>query len=117
MAIQVNIPKYTSRDFPIMVITMLPMAVLTNYFLFGSRYFKEAGVFGWATLVTFLLLCMAFIFYGLIAISLRNRFPHDHDLFKRLTITITIFIVMTGVYLSMLCRGYDLFHFLGYEYN
>jgi sensor histidine kinase YesM len=117
MAIGVNIPKYTSKDIPIMVVTMFPMTVLTNYFLFGSRYFTEGSVFAWSTLVTFILLCFAFLNYGFVAISLRNRFPRDHELFKRLTICITIFILMTGVYLSIVCRGYDLFHFLGYEYN
>ncbi len=117
MTIPVNIPRYTNKDLPIMVITMLPMAVLTNYFLFGDRYFTEWKVFAWATLVTFILLCFAFFIYGLVAISLRNRFPNDHELFKRLTICITIFILMTGVYLSVVCRAYDLFHFLGYEYN
>jgi two-component system, LytTR family, sensor kinase len=117
MAIDVNIPKYTSKDFPIMVATMLPMTVLTNFFLFGSRYFKEANVFAWATLVTFFLLCAAYFVYGLIAVSLRNRFPHDHEVFKRLTIAITIFVLITGVYLSIVCRGYDLFHFMDYKYN
>ncbi len=117
MVIGLNIPKYTSKDFPIMVGTMLPMAALTNYFLFGQRYFNELNVFVWATLVTFILLCFAFLIYGFVAISLRNRFPHEHELFKRLTICITIFILMTGVYISVVCRAYDLFHFLGFEYS
>ena len=115
MVIGLNIPKYTSKDFPIMVGTMLPMAALTNYFLFGQRYFNELNVFVWATLVTFILLCFAFLIYGFVAISLRNRFPHEHELFKRLTICITIFILMTGVYISVVCRAYDHFHFLVFE--
>ena len=117
MPMNISIPKYTSKDFPIMVATMLPMTLLMNYFLFGKRYFNEAGVFCWATLVTFILLCFAFFAYGLVAISLRNRFPHDQETFKRFVISITLFIIMTGVYLSILCRGYDLFNFVGFEYN
>ena len=117
MAIDVNIPRYTSKDFPIMVATMLPMSVLTNYFLFGKRYFIESDVLTWASLVTFILICIAYIFHGLVAISLRNRLPREQDLFKRLAIAITIFILMTGVYLSMVCRAYDLFQFMGYQYN
>jgi len=117
MASNVNIPNYSGKDFTIMVATMLPMTLLMNYFLFGKRYFHEAGVFGGATLVTFILLCFAFIIYGLVAISLRNRFPSDHDSFKRLTLCIIIFIILTGVYLSIVCRGYELFHFLGYVYD
>src|SRR5215213_8662654 len=117
MAFHVDIPKYSNKDIPIMVGTMFPMTLLMNYFLFGSRYFKEVSVFIWATLVTFLLLCIAFSIYGFVAISLRRRFPGDHELFKRLAICITIFIIMTGVYLSIVCRGYDLFNFMGYEYD
>jgi len=117
MPMNITVPKYTSKDFPIMVASMLPMTLVMNYFLFGSRYFTDLSVFLKATLVTFLILCFAFFMYGLVAISLRNRFPGDDELFKRLTICITIFVLMTGVYLSIVCRGYDLFHFAGYEYN
>lgn len=117
MAIKVNIPRYTSKDFPIMVATMLPGAVLMNYFLYGTRYFSELNVFVLTTIVSFLALCLAYLFYGLVAISLRNRFPGDDEVFKRLTITITIFVLITGVYLSVVCRAYDLFDFMGYEYN
>ena len=117
MDINVNIPKYTGKDFPIMVMTMLPMTLLMNYFLFGKTYFSDLSVFNWATLVTFLILCFAYFLYGLVAASLRARFPNDEESFKRLSICITIFIIMTGVYLSVVSRGYDLFHFMGYEYN
>ena len=117
MTVLDNIPKYTSKDFPIIVASMLPMTLLMNYFLFGSRYFYEIKVLGWATVVTFAVLCLAYFFYGLVAISLRARLPHDHELSKRLIITISIFVLMTGVYLSLVTRGYDLFHFLGYQYS
>jgi hypothetical protein len=117
MSINVTIPKYTSKDFTIMVATMLPMTVVMNFLLYGDRYFREFPVFVWTSLVTFLILCAAFTLYGQVAISLRNRFPGDHEVFKRLAISITIFILMTGVYLSIVCRGYDLVNFMGYEYN
>ena len=117
MTVNVNIPNYTGKDFPIMVLTMLPMTLLMNYFLFGNSYFTKIEVFLAATIVTFILLCVAFIIYGLIAISLRNRFPSDKDLVKRLGICIGIFIILTGVYLSIVCRGYDLLQFMGYEYD
>src|SRR5829696_4659599 len=44
MAFHVDIPKYSNKDIPIMVGTMFPMTLLMNYFLFGSRYFKEVSV-------------------------------------------------------------------------
>ncbi|HJW16960.1 MAG TPA: histidine kinase, partial [Flavisolibacter sp.] len=105
------------KELPIMVITMFPMALLMNYFLFGSIYFEKLNVFSWATLVTFVALCFAFFIYGQIAVSLRNRFPHEHEVYRRIFITITIFVLLTGVYLSILCRAYDIFHFMGFAYD
>src|SRR5690242_5639861 len=117
MPLKINIPKFTSKDFTVLVASMLPMALLYNSILFGKRYIHDGNVFYWATLVTFSILALTFFCYGLIAISLRNRFPKDHEAPKRLTICITIFILSTAVIVSLMFRGYDLFGFLGYQYN
>src|SRR6476661_2112420 len=117
MAGYIKFEKYNSKELHIMVLTMFPMAILMNYFLFGSVYFRELRVFAWATLVTFIVLCLAFFIYGQIAVSLRNRFPNAHEVYRRLFLTITVFVLLTGVYLSVLCRAYDLFHFMGYSYD
>jgi two-component system, LytTR family, sensor kinase len=100
-----------------MVGSMLPLSLLINYFLFDGRYTSEAPVFLWATLVTFLLLCLLFTLCGAVAISLRTRFPNESELYKRLSICITLFILMSGVYLSIVCKTYELFHFAGYEFD
>ena len=117
MTLPIAIPRYTSKDVPIMVFSMGPMALLINYFLFDDRYFESFRVFLPATLVTFIVLCLAFLVYGVVAISLRNRFPSEEELFKRLSICVMLFVLMTGVYLSIVTRAYDLFRFLGYEFN
>src|SRR4029079_9617844 len=64
-----------------------------------------------------LILGFAFFIYGLVAISLRNRFPEDNQLLKRLTICISIFFLMSAVFISLILRGYDYFEFQGYEYE
>ncbi|MGZ8561602.1 MAG: sensor histidine kinase [Flavisolibacter sp.] len=112
-----NIPTYTNKDIPILVASMLPMTMLLCYFLYGNRYFNEGATFVWGTLVTFIILGSAFITYGLVAISLRYRFPHDSQSFKRLSLCIMIFFLMSAVYISLLLLAYDHFSFLGYEYN
>ena len=117
MPLKINIPKFTSKDFTVLVASMLPMALLYNSILFGKRYIQDGKVFFWSTLVTFGLLAVTFFCYGLIAISLRNRFPKDYEAPKRLTICITIFILSTAVIVSLMFRGYDLFGFFGYQYN
>ena len=113
----INIPKYTSKDFHILVASMLPLALIINYFLFDASYFGSLTSFGSATLVTFLYLGLAFLTYGFVAISLRNRFPQDNQQFMRLAICIAIFIVMSALYISVLLLSYDYFHFLRYEYS
>src|SRR4051812_38150378 len=111
MLATINIPKYTSKDFSILVASMLPMAILLNYFLYGNYYFNHVSVFLLATLVSFGYLALAFITYGLVAISLRNRFPNDNELFQRMAICISIFFLMSAVYISILLLAYDYFHF------
>jgi two-component system, LytTR family, sensor kinase len=113
----VHIPKYTTKDFHILVASMLPMALMINYVLYGSRYFTDISCFLPATLLTFFFLGVAFLTYGFVAIFLRNRFPSDGQVFKRLTICISIFVLMSAVYVSILLLSYDYFHFLGYEYD
>jgi sensor histidine kinase YesM len=115
--IKINFPKYTGKDVPVLVSTMLPLAVLINYFLFGKRYFTEGKVFVLATLLTFAIFAGAFMVYGMVAISLRNRLPEDWQTPKRLTMAIALFLLMSAVLLSVLFRGYEWVGFLGYEFK
>ncbi|WP_018616278.1 sensor histidine kinase [Segetibacter koreensis] len=114
---KLTIPTYTSKDFYIMVATMFPMAIVLNYFLFNTRYFNNVIIFGVATAVTFILLSMAFLFYGFVAVSLRNRLPGDDQLWKRLAICIPLFILMSGVFISIVLTSYDLIDFFGYDFH
>jgi sensor histidine kinase YesM len=96
---------------------MLPMAILVNYFLYGSAYWSSASQFLITTLTSFLFFGCGFLTYGFVAIVLRNRFPEDNQLFKRLTICLSIFFLMSAVYISLLLLAYDHFGFYDYEYS
>lgn len=48
---------------------------------------------------------------------LRSRFPDDSQLFRRLLICISIFFLMSAVYISFLLLIYDNFGFFGYTYT
>lgn len=111
------IPKYTSKDNTVLVATMLPMAMVLSYILFGSSYFYEIYKLLVATTTAFLILSLAFIAYGLVALSLRNRFPNENELYKRLLICIGLFALMTGVIMSLMLRSYEYFNFLDYTYS
>src|ERR1700712_1857239 len=95
-----SIPEFTNKDTKILIGSMLPMSVIINYILFGNRYFHESKTFLFATPVTFVLLSIAFVLYGMVAIFLRNRFPEEKDIYKRLTICLAIFSLLTALYVS-----------------
>ena len=114
MPLNINIPKYTSKDLPIMLASMFVLTLILNYNLFDN-YFSNFRIFGWATLVTFIILLPAFIIYGIIAISLRNRFPNDDQTIKRLSICISVFLLMSAVIISLVLLAYEATHFLGYQ--
>jgi sensor histidine kinase YesM len=116
MAKPLNIPKFHTKDFTVLVATMLPMGILMNYFFYGDPYFATAGRFLLTTLVSFVYLGLAFLTYGFVAISFRNRFPEDHQTLKRILICLSIFFLMSAVYVSVLLLGYDYFNFYGYQY-
>jgi two-component system, LytTR family, sensor kinase len=116
-SIHLNLPRYTSKDFKVMVLTMLPAAILLNSFLFGARYFTEVRVFAFATVVTFIVLACSYYVYHKIALVLRNRFADEEQQVKRMTLSILVFILLSGVILSFISRGYAAFNFLDYSFN
>lgn len=112
-----KIPAYTSKDTYILVGSMLPISILINSFLFGKRYFTEADVFGFATIVTFSLMAVSFVICGFIAVILRNRFPQDAQTVNRMALSIVIFVLLSAVILSFIFRMYEYFNFLNYSFN
>jgi two-component system LytT family sensor kinase len=111
-----QIPKFHTKDFTVLVASMLPMSLLLNYFLYADRYFQSPAQFSWTTLITFAYMGCGFLTYGFVAILLRNRFPEDAQVFKRLLVCLGIFFLMSAAYISILLMLYDRFSFYGYEY-
>lgn len=116
MSGSLNIPRFHNKDFTVLAGSMLPMGMLINYFLYGNSYFSSSAQLAITTIVTFFYLGAAFLSYSLVAIFLRTRFPDDRDNFKRLGICLSIFFLMSAVYISLLLLAYDYVHFYGYEY-
>ena len=114
MIAKINIPRYTTKDVPIMLGSMMILTLIINYFLFDS-YFSEWNVFVWSTLVTFIILVPTFLSYGVIAVSLRNRFPDDAQNIRRLSVCISVFLLLSAVVVALLLMGYETTNFLGYQ--
>ncbi len=114
---RLKLPQYTSKDNYVMLLVMPPLIILLNSILFGSLYFSNISLFILATLITGVAASVDFIICGYIGMALRNRFPLESQVTKRLTLMIITFIVLTELFLFSLFRGYDAVHFYGYHFN
>lgn len=110
-------PKFHSKDLVVLIATMLPLAILLDFFCYGDAYFSSWSRFLLTTLPTFAYTGLAFLTYGVVAISLRSRFPDDRQLFKRLLICLSVFFLMSAVHISAILFGLDYFNVYGYEYS
>jgi two-component system, LytTR family, sensor kinase len=114
----IKLPRYTKKqDTRILFSVLCPAVIALNLLLFGLRYFTEFRVFVLATIVTFSIMAASWLAHTWVAVTLRNRFSNENDLALRVFIAIFLFIIMTGLTLSLLFWGYDSAQFLGYQIN
>lgn len=109
------LPKYSSKDYVVMPLVVLPFTLAINAAAFGSRYFGSFSFFGVATLVTGCCFCLYFIICGAVAVLMKNRFPDESQVSKRLTIMIISFLLMSGLFLLMLFSLFSSISYFRYE--
>jgi len=114
---RIKLPQYTRKDLWVFAAVMPVIVLVYNSLLFGARYYTEFRVFAGASLATFFIMGSFWFLFTWIAVTLRNRFPKDNELLKRLLISIIVFILINALIVTILFRGYDYFHFLDYELN
>jgi sensor histidine kinase YesM len=107
--------SYSKKEWIIAVIFMPPFGVLLNFVLFGSAYFSSLKNFLIATLITTSVVFLVYISCGMVAVTLRNRFPKYSQTFRRILIGLGIFICIMAAALSIVFWGYDYVGFMGYQ--
>jgi sensor histidine kinase YesM len=112
-----KLPKYTSKDYVVLMWILLPFDVALNSFIFGKLYYSNWQLFVFATLITGVACVVDFILCGFVAVTLKRRFPFEHQLGKRLSLMIVIFLMITGLFLYSLFRGYETVGFYDYSFN
>jgi two-component system, LytTR family, sensor kinase len=112
-----KLPQYTSKDYVVMMWVMLPFVVVLNSFIFGKLYYTNWQVSVLASLITAAGCIIDFIVCGYVAVALKNRFPQEHQLGRRLTLMILTFLMITGLFLYSLFQGYEAIGFYGYTFN
>jgi two-component system, LytTR family, sensor kinase len=96
---------------------ILPFTIVLNTLIFGKLYFSSWYIFALATLMSGVAFCIDFIICGFIAVALKSRFTSERQVAKRLTIMILTFLVVTGLFLFSVFKGYEAINFFGYTFN
>lgn len=112
-----QIPKYTKRDFQVMLVCLPLIVLLINSFLFGSRYFKEPALFIQSGLIVLTVMSVSWFVFVWIAITVRDRFTDNKDQVKRLALTILLISTIQVLVMFLFFQGYHQFNLFGYELN
>jgi len=113
----VDLPQYTRNDKWIFATAMPAIVLLFNFLLFGGRYFSEWRVFVFSGIVTFIIISACWISLTWVAVTVRDRFPDDRSMIKRLGVTLFFITLITALTLTILFYGYAQFKFLNYTTN
>jgi sensor histidine kinase YesM len=107
--------SYSKKEWIIAVIFVPPFAVLVNFVLFGIAYFTSLKNFLLPTFITTAVVFLVYVSCGMVAMTLRNRFPKYSQTFRRILIGLGIFMAITAAALSIIFWGYDYLGFMGYQ--
>jgi two-component system LytT family sensor kinase len=114
---KIRLPYYSSKDYLVLALVLLPVTIVVNSIIFGTEYFSSATAFITATFLSGLALALYFVLCGRVAVTLKCRFPDEEQTGVRLTLIIASFLVMTGLFMLLLFRGYEQIGFLDYKFN
>lgn len=112
-----RLPKYTTKDYMVLLWVILPISIVLNTLIFGKLYFSTWLIFTLATLISGIAFTIDFVICGFVAVTLKSRFPGEKDVLKRLTLMIFTFLIITGLFLFSMFKGYEAIGFFGYTFN
>jgi len=110
-----QLPNYTRKDWIIISVLMPPAVMAINYWIFGTRYFRESGIFWWSTGISASLAFISWLLQIVVAIKLQKKFPRYSDTIKRLAIALSLYILITSATISIVFWSYDYVHFFNYK--
>jgi len=112
-----KLPRYTKKDYLVLLWVIFPFTIVLNTLIFGKLYFSTWDIFALATLTSGAAFALHFLVCGFIAVALKSRFPHEKLLILRLSLMIFTFLILTGLFLFSLLKGYEAINFYGYTFS
>ncbi|MCM4167178.1 hypothetical protein KCTC52924_02758 [Arenibacter antarcticus] len=114
---RVDLPQYNGLDNKVMLIVTPIFIFFLNCIIFGTQYFSGFWFFISVSLLTFFWFCPVFISCGVIAVLLKQRFPSEAELAKRLSFMIVALLITTGLFLSALFNIFESIAYFEYRFN
>lgn len=114
---KIKLPQYSGKDYMVLAFFVLPFTLAINCVIFGWYYFSSLNVFLLTTGITAIAFSIDFILCGGVAVLLKKRFPKECQVGTKLSIMISVFLLLTGLFLVTLFRGYESVPFLDYTFN
>ena len=99
---KVKLPYYTSKDYLVLMMVLVPVTLIINSVIFGTKYFSGAGYFIFTTIVSAIAFVLYFILCGSIAVQMKKRFPEESRAGIRLGFIISGLLITTGLFLLLL---------------
>ncbi|MBL7696563.1 MAG: histidine kinase [Chitinophagaceae bacterium] len=112
-----KLPRYTRKDYLVLFWVILPFTIVLNTLIFGKLYYSTWYTFALGTALSGIAFSFDFVLCGLVAVALKSRLPKENQLPLRLTLMILTFLIITGLFLFSLIKGYEAINLFGYTFN
>lgn len=109
-----ELPKYSGKDYYVLALILLPVSVVLSYAVMGNILFANVKVFVTATAIMAAVLACYFILCGWWALLMKQRFPSEADISKKLFFMIMAFLIMSGLVMLLVFQLFDHYVFLNY---
>lgn len=113
----IKLPYYTTRDYTILALILLPISIVINSVILGTGYYSDWRVFVLATIFAAVGFTIQFTLCGVWAVLMKKRFPGENQIGKRLTFMMLPFVTLTGLFLYLVFKGYEQVSLFQYSFN
>jgi sensor histidine kinase YesM len=111
-----KVPRFTGSDIKIMFTILVPYVIVLNFILYGARVFSSPNIFILLLATSLMIKVVSWQFHTWVAVWLRNRYPLDRQIMKRIGTALVCFYVMTAIANSAIVYLYYSSGFLGFSF-
>jgi two-component system, LytTR family, sensor kinase len=114
---QFSLPKYTSKDYLVLAVVIVPFSLFINMVAFQMNLLSSLGYFLVTTVSTMFAFSIFFTVCGAVAVLMKKRFPAEKQVGTRLALMISSFLIMSGLFLFLLFNVYAAIPYFRYSFN